>query len=87
MLQGQYFTGNIFRCVCLSDGTTGLEQDRALIISFIDQMDGHAGFLLAGRFNRSVHIHAVHPLAAKFRQQRRVDRLKTYSRFQVVVRW
>lgn len=43
MFQGVHFFGNGFRCVVRSKGTGSLEQDSALIVVFIDQVNGDAG--------------------------------------------
>ena len=54
-------------------GTPGLEQDFALVIFLIHQMDGDARFGFFAGHHRLVDAHPVHSLAAESGQQRRMD--------------
>lgn len=73
MLQFQHFAGDVVGRIRSVERRAGLKNDAALVVIFIDKMDGHARFHLASRSNCLVDVMPEHPLATKFWQQRGVD--------------
>ena len=67
------FLCNGFRCVIGRNGGHRLKDMGAMVIFFINLVDGDARLGIAGSFDGLVHVHTVHAFTAIFWQQGWVD--------------
>lgn len=65
--------GQGFGRIGFPDGAAGLKKGFAMVVFFIDQVDGDAGFLFACGEHGFVNAVAIHALASEFGQKSRVD--------------
>lgn len=64
MLEGLHFFGEGIGRIVWRDGAAFLEDDAAIVVFFVDEMDGDAAFGIAGGQYGFVHEMAVHAFAA-----------------------
>lgn len=73
MFQFQHRSLEVFRFPGRGNRQFFLKNDLALVIDFIDIVDGDTGMHLPGGYYSPVDLHAIHPFAAKFGQQGRMN--------------
>ena len=73
VFEGEHLAGDVLGLVLRIQCATGLKDDVPFVVNFVDVVDGHATFPLAGPPNRLVNVMAVHALASVTGQQSGVD--------------
>lgn len=73
VFEGEYAFGQGFGAVVGENGAMGLEQVVAVVVMFIDPVNGDAGFGFPGGQYGCVDVNSVHALSTIFGQEGRMD--------------